>query len=602
MRVSRVVPVLAAGALLVASTSPVRAQEVPAAEGVGTTTGSLTLLGLDAGDLLILDLLSDGGTATTDGTRSAAAQIAALSLDSVLAPQPISVPLLSVESTGDEQTASQDVGLPANPVASGSALPLSLSALVGDDGARSSLTGQLADLDVLGGILSLTGANAGLGSTALVDGAAATRGVQVQDLELLDLESLLAALGIELTDLPLDTLLGLLDQLGLLGQLQPVLDQLGIQLDSLSADAVFDAVDDLLDQVGPLLGQVDTLTGQIAQLTSAQGSLSGTTTQVCTTVLQPVIGLLPGTGTLTQVCTDVPSALSTVEAQITNLQGTLTTVRATLDPLLAQLRALLGGLTGPGGLLDLLGGVSLLSVDGLDVSVLTKATDDLETSVAEITADLGTLQVGELSLPGLDLTGTVEQVTGVLGQVEAAIGQVLGEIAPSLSDLVSVRTLQEQTSVEEGDGRITSTAELTGLVVEVQPILGELQALLAGLGGTGSLGAVLEQAGLPIPASGATEVLQLNGLLAGVTDGLPLLGGLAALDQALTLQVASVRQQSVFGASAMPLAPSGPGTPGQSPAPTLPRTGSSDTIVLALAAAAVLAALGGRQLLRRSAG
>jgi hypothetical protein len=598
MRLSRLVPVVAAGALLVATTSPVRAQEAPPVDGVGTTTGSLTLLGLDAGDLLSLDLLSDAGVANIDdaaGARSAAAQIAAFALDSVLVPQGLSVPLFAVESTGEERSASQDVAVPGNPVASGSALPLSLSALVGDDGARSSLTGQLANLDVLGGILALTGADLGLTSDALVQGSSGTRGLQVQDLELLDLESLLAGLGISLTDLPLDTLLGLLDQLGLLAQLQPVLG-------TVSVDDLVDVVDGLLDQVSPLLAQVDTLTSQIDQLDDAIDDLTGTVEQTCTTVLEPVIGLLPGTGTLVEVCTDVPGAVTTITGEIASLEGTLATVRATLDPLLDQLRDLLEGLTGGGGVLDLLGGTSLLSVGGLDVGVVTKATDDVTTSVAEITADLGRLQVGELALPGLDLTGTVSQVTGVLAQVEAAIGQVLGEIAPSLSDLVSVTTLQEQTSVEEVAGQVISSAELTGLVVQVQPILGELQALLAGLGGTDSLAGLLDAVDLPIPLSGATEMLQVNQLLAPITGGLPLLGGLAALDEALTLQVASVSQQSVFGAVATPTAPGAPGAPGQSPAPTLPRTGSSDALALALAAAAVAVALGGRQLLRRSAG
>src|SRR5690606_37606571 len=51
MRLSRLVPVLAAGALFAASTSPAQAQTDPV-EGVGTTVGALSLLGLDAADLL----------------------------------------------------------------------------------------------------------------------------------------------------------------------------------------------------------------------------------------------------------------------------------------------------------------------------------------------------------------------------------------------------------------------------------------------------------------------------------------------------------------------------------------------------------------------
>jgi len=69
----------------------------------------------------------------------------------------------------------------------------------------------------------------------------------------------------------------------------------------------------------------------------------------------------------------------------------------------------------------------------------------------------------------------------------------------------------------------------------------------------------------------------------------------------LTLEVASLSQRSAFAAGAVPVTPGAPTAPGQ-PAPTLPRTGSSDTLVLGLAMAAAVLALGGRQLLRRNAG
>jgi len=594
MRKSRLVPALAAGAILVAATAPAVAQEAPAVEGVGTTTGSLTLLGLDAGDLVSLDLLSDAGVANIDeaaGARSAAAQIAALALDTAVT-DPLSVPLVAVESTGAAQETTQDVALPANPVVSGSALPLSLSALVGEDGARSALGAALADLDVLGGILGLQGVDLDLGSEALVSDSAASRGVSVQDLAVLDLEALLAGLGIPLTDLPLETLLGLLDGLGLL-------DQLPVDLTDVSVDGVLDLVDGLLDDAIPLAAQVDSLTGQIDQLETAVDELGTAGGQTCTEVLTPLGGLLGGT-TVTVLCTDVTSTVTTLTGQVTTLEGTLTTVRATLQPILDQLRSLL---TGADGVLGLLGGTSLLTVDGLDVEVLTQATDDVATSVADVTATLGSVQVGALpALGALDLGAGVAQVDALLGQVEAAIGGVLGQVAPSLSDLVSVSTLQEDTSVVEEAGKVVATADFTGLVVEVQPILAELEALLAGLGGAGSLGDVLGDLGLPVPASGATEVLALNQSLAGVTGGLPLLGGLAALDQPLSLQVASISQQSAFGAVAVPATPGAPGAPGQTPGPTLPRTGSSDTAVLVLALGAAVVALGGRQLLRRSAG
>lgn len=589
MRLSRIVPALAAGALLVASTSPVHAQSADPVEGVGTTTGSLTLLGIDAGDLLTLDLLSDAGIANTDeaqGARSAAAQIAALAV-SVAGQAPISVPLFSVESTGEPAEAGQDLQLPANPVLSGSALPLSLSALVGDDGARSTLSAGLANLQVLSGILGLQGTDLDLGSGALTGDASATRGVVVDALTVLDLEALLGTLGLSLTDLPLDDLLGLLDGLGLLDQLQPLLAPLGLDPTDLDLDGVLDLVDDVLDEVDGLLGEITTL----------QGTVTSITDQTCTTVLQPVLGLLPNLGgTPVEVCTNVTTVVDTVNTQVTTLQTEVNQLRA-------QLRALLTGTSSLDGVLDLLAGASLLNVSGLDVGVVTKATDDLETSVAEVTASLGSLQVGDLALPALDLTGPLAQVEGVLGQVTGAVNGILGQIGGGqLSDLVDVTTLQQQASTQlVGDHNVAS-AEFTGLLVDIAPVGDLLDGLLASLALTDSVGDLLGDLGVPVgqlPVSGATQVLQLNSLLAPVTGGLPLL---AALEDGLTMQVASISQQSSFAAVA-PAAPGAPGAPGQTPgqpAPTLPRTGSDDALLLALAGAAVLAALGGRHLLRRT--
>jgi len=596
MRMSRLVPAVAAGALVVATTAPAIAQEPPApVTGVGTTTGSLTLVDLDAGELLDLALLSDAGVANIDeaaGARSAAAQIAAFSLTSGLLGIAESVPLLAVESTGEERTAGQDVPLPANPIVTGAALPLSLSALVGEDGARSTLGAALADLDVLGGIASITGVDVDLGSTALTSDAAATRGLAVQDLSLLDLESLLAGLGIPLTDLPLDTLLDLLDGLGLLGALP--LDGLGLDLADLDPADVAGAVEGLLGDLDDLDAGLDELarlrTNLTDDVTDTVCEVGGDVGGVIDDLLGGIGGGTGGTGTVICDATDtVAEQLDTVEAAIDELTDEL-------DALLDQLLDLLQGDT---GVLGLLGGTALLQVDGLDVEVLTSATDTVEGSVAEVTASLGAISVGELPVLGsLDLTAPTEQVQGVLGQVQGAIGGVLGQIAPSLADLVTVSTMQEQTSVVEEAGKVLATAELTGLVVEVEPVLAEIQALLDSLAGVESLGDTLTGLGVTDLPVGALEVDAVNRRLAPVTDGLPLL---AALDQPLTLQVASLRQQSAF-AAATPAAPVAPGTPGQTPAPTLPRTGSSDTLVLGLAMAAAVAALGGRHLLRRNAG
>lgn len=595
MRLSRLVPAIAAGALFVASTSPVQAQSEPEVAGVGTTTGALTLLGLDAGNLISLDLLSDSGSANIDqaaGPTSAAAQIAALALDTA-ATDPISVPLLAVSSTGERQQAAQEVALPANPLVSGSAVPLALDALVDDAGAHSSLAAALADLSVLGGILGLEGTQLDLGNDAASADAAGTRGIDVDALTVLDLEALLEALGIPLADLPLDTLLDLLDGLGLTPQLEALLAPLGIDITDLDTAGIVALVDGLVtevDTVSPQVAEVEALTAELTSLQDLQQSLEAETAGAC--------DLLSIDATLAELCTELDAVTAEIETVTAELDAlpTLAELTALLEDLLAQLEALLGA---P---LDLLSGQPLLSLQGLDVSVLTKATDDVSTSVADVTGTLGTLQVGALpALGGLDLGTTSDQLNGLLTQAEGTIGSILGLIAPDLADLVSVRTLEETTSVTEDSGRVTSSAAFTGLQLDVLPALVDLEALLGSLGAVDSVGAVLGDLGLPVPTSGATEVAELNALLAPVTGADTLLGALAVLEDGLGLQVGTLSQTSTFTAVAAqaPVAPAAPAAPAGSPA--LPRTGSEDGLLLALAGAAVLAALGGRQLVRRSA-
>ncbi len=588
MRVSRLIPVAAAGALLVASIAPAQAQ-TDEVEGVGTTTGALTLLGIDAGSLLSIDVLSDAGLANIDeafGGRSAAAQISALVVESPAAGISEAVPLLSVQSTGESEEAGQAVSPIDNPIISGSILPLSLQALVDELGATSQISAGLADLDVLGGILRLASTDLDLGSDALVGDAHGDRGITLDALTILDLEALLAGLGIPLTDLPLDSLLGLIDSLGLLGQLSDALAPLGLGLEDLSVSGLLGTVDGLLAEADTLLTDVGLLEDLGVELSTDAGA------GVVCEITDPAIDLLGGLlgDDAATVCTDVATSVDDV---IASVETQIDALAASLDDVLVQLQALLEA---P---LDVLQDQALLRLDGLDVTVLTEATDDVATSVAEVTGTLGGLQVGDLTLGALPLSSTTAQLDAVFAQAEGAVGAVLGQISPTLADLVSIRSLEETTSIVEDGEAIVSSADFTGLQVDVLPDIDQLLALLDTLGGVDSVGAQLEGLGLPVPTSGATEILELSSLLAGVpTDGLLTDAGVLALTEGLTVKVASLSQQSTFTPV---VSPATPAAPAPAPQPTLPVTGSNDGLVLLLGAAAVLAALGGRQLLRRSA-
>ena len=556
----RAAAAMGAAAVATAAVAPVAsAQQAPV--GVGTTTGELTVLGIQAGSLLSIQALSDGGLATTaDGLGpAAAAQLDALRITSPALGIDLALPLLEAATNGGSDAAGGDVTPIDNPVLGGSILPSALAALVDDTGARSSVTAGLVDLDLLGGLLRLAGTQLDLGSIAESTAASGTRGVDVDALTVLDLDALLTGLGIPLSSLPLDSLLGLVEGLGLLPELGTTLAGLGLpglDLDDLSVEGI--------------LGVVGDLTGDLGVLVDS-GLLS---TQPVCDVAEPALGLLGGllgqdAGTL---CADVDATVGQLTSQVTALT----------DDLAAALEAPL----------DVLDGAALLSLDGLDVEVLTRATDDVATSLAEVTGTLGTLRVGELSLGALDLGATVGQLEGLIGQVEGTIGSVLSTIDPALADLVRISTLEQATSVVEDAGSVVATAAFTGLRVEVLPNLAELTSLLGGLGGLTTIGDQLTGLGLPLP-TGVTELLDFGTLLSAVpTTGLVTDGIVAALSEGLVFEVASLTQASTFTPAAVP---------GQVPTtPMLPRTGSEGTLVLALGVLAVLGALTGRAALRRT--
>lgn len=551
MRLSRLVPAVAAGALLAATVGP---PAQAATTGVGSTAGNLTVLGLDAGSLLSLDLLADRGDANTNpavGEPKAAAELAALIVESAATGVSQTVPVVSTSSTGEKTSASQAVTPVSNPVVNGSLLPIDLSAAVDSNGAVSNLTGGLADLSVLSGILSVTGTELGLGSTAATDNANGIRGLKVDAVSVLDLEALLAGLGIPLTDLPLDTVLGLVDSLGLLPALADAFETLGLDPilpEDLSVDALLDAVQDA------------------GVLQEAAAAVSDDAADLCTNEIIGTVGGVLGLPTET-TCEDVVAEVTTV---VESIPGIDTLLGDTLD-----------------AVLDILDGAALLSLDGIDVSVVTKATDQVATSAADVTAVLNGLAVGPLAIPSVDLTSTAAQLTGVVTEVEATLGSILGGIDPSLADLIDIGVLEENTSVTQSSGAVIADAAFTALRVDVLPNLAELQALIAGLAQQESIGDLLAGAGFDVPAGPLDE---LTALLDNVpTTGLvPADGGVLPLSEGVGIRVGSLSQRSTFGAVATPA----------NPVPALPNTGSNDSLMLLIGGAALIGAVGARRWVR----
>lgn len=562
MRIARALPAVAAaaaGSLFVTAAVPAGA----AATGVGSSSGALSVLDVDLGSLLTLDVLTDQAAANTNssaGELAASAQVLAAKVTSPAAGLSQEIPLVSVKSTGAKQTQSQAITPIANPVVNGAIAPIDLSALLDTAGAVSGISAGLGELDLLGGVLSATATDIGMTSQALPGQSDALRGVDIDALTVLDLESFLAGLGINLADLPVDTALGLVDALGLLPQLDSALTTLGIDAD----------LADLTD----LESLVDTLGTQI---TTLQGLTTDLNNSLCDTA-DPAVALLAGL--LGQVpadlCADIAAALA----------ANLTTIADLID----QLSAVLGTV------IDLLDGTALLSVQGVEATVLTKALETVDASAATVTASLGGIKVGQLEIPGVDLLATAAQVNSTISQIESALGGVLGTVDPSLANVLDIHVLESTKSITQAAGAVTSQASLTALRVDLNlPDLSGLVSLLNGLGALDSIGDQVLDLGGSLPPA-AQGVLDLNQALAGLaTTGIATPDSVLALSEGGTIRVASVNQSSVFSPRAALPTQSSTGTPANT---SLPRTGGESTTLLMAGAVAALGALVLRRTLR----
>ena len=555
MRLSRLVPVVAAGALVAATVGPASAAE----PGVGTTTAALEAVGLDVGDLLSLSVLTDSGLADTNpaagAVSTAAAQLNALEVASDTLGIDEQVGILSAESTGAEEKASSpETALPDNPVIGGTVLPASLSALVGDDGAVSTIGAGVTDLTVLDGILSLTSTELDLGANALTSQADGARALTLDGLTVLDLEALLAGLGIPLADLSVEQILGLVDSLAMLGDLTTTLEGLGIPIDTGTVDGIV-----------AVLGDLEALPALVTD--------TGTLDTACADdTLDSTLDTLGGLTGDTDVCDDTAATLAGVT---TVLDGAdLDTIQELVDSLLGDaLEAILAALDG----------VSLVGLDLLQVGATTTATDSIDTSVADIAATIEGLRVGSLELPGVDVLGATD---AVLGQVNGELDNVLGVVG--LDGLVTLSLLEEVTSVTEKDGAIVSDAAFTGLGVDVTPDLAVLDGIIGELAGLESIGDQLGDLGLTVEDSPLTVLNETLSAAAGED--------VLALADGVSIRTASLGQNSthVLSATATPAAPAAPA------APQLPNTGSNDTLWLFVAAVAAAGALGIRRLTVRA--
>jgi hypothetical protein len=353
-----------------------------------------------------------------------------------------------------------------------------------------------------------------------------------------------ASRGLQLASLDVLGLDGLLGMLGLdlldlpLGNLLGLLDLAGLGQET-------SPLDDSLSVLGNI-GKLGAILGM------ANNTVLDLSEQLCSP-LDPILDLLN---------------LGCAVIQDT-LNGVLDLVEGLVDQILSLLDPLLGALED----------TSLLSLSGISLEALTDAGRTVAASSADTNASVGGVSVLGIALP-LDVASVLQLVNSTLDTVTNLLG---------VGDLLDLDLFEENSGVNLVDGVVQAVASVTGvgLNLNLDGITGLLDSLL-GLVGVGDL----------LGLQQAAAVNPLDGLLGGLLEALDLtaLDGLGSV----SLSILSVGETSTFGARA--LTPATPTTPGTPTTPTDPgplaRTGGSDTTLVLLGAAAMVAvALGSRRFL-----
>jgi hypothetical protein len=534
-----------------------------ATPGVGTASAATNLLQLDIADILTAKVMGDDARSSIDkavGTPEAAAILKPLSLSSgTVAALNKEIAPTEVRSQGAQKSAdySADLGaLGLTQIVDGSLTPATLAAVVDNLGARGGMVDNLSDLVVGGGLLTVDSVAANLGSAAAGDASTGARTLSVGTITGLNLGALLDGLGLPVDALSLATIEGLVGQLGLLGAGNPV--------------------EDLLTTLG-IPGAVPTDAAGLGTLvTSLQGALTTATSQ-----LGALNTAFPGAA-----CTNLVTLVNPLAATVGLPVGT--TCTAALTALTGNQTAAAGDVGGLlSGLLQMVDGTNLLTIDGIDAGVVSKATDAVDTSVAKVTAAFGDITVANLaSVPGLDAAASAAQVTGVVGSVTDQLDSILGTVSPDLAGLIDLKLLDTSGTgvTKAANGYVHSAANLTALDLGITPP-STLSAIVAGLPAT-NIGDVLT--GIPgfaaLPALPGTASMDSLGSVLSVTTPID------ALVKGARLRIASVNGVSDFLPSAS--AAAAPTTPTSN----LPRTGGSTA---GFAAAGILMAMLGLGLRRR---
>ena len=536
----------ALSALVLCTTTGTAAASSPAR---GSATSALNLLTVQAGGHTI----SIGNIAMVSSTLASAAEasigVTPLSVDGTAYGAQTITPSNSPVTVAAQSTPSAVSAIAAL------ASP-SIAATATKAPSTSAGTTSLGTLKLLGLDVPLNGA-VDLGSSVSgTSGALAQKTVLVEGLALPSVADILAALGLDLSKLPVATVFDLVDGL----------------------DLVNSAVDTAQAALTSAAAQVDAATTQLtsanAALASATAALSSvvatvdTTTYPAASTLTGYLGMVDKTG----VNGSTPG-LSTALSDYTTASGAVAQANALLNTAQALVTSTTTTLFN--ALHAVLDGTPLVSIDTLRVvSKAAASSAKAGGQTAEITGGeidglkvLGTdvldAVTGSSSIDLLGLTGTVT------GQVDAALDTLTGTLSDVLSSVPGLAGLQVPQPTVELLGKTTSTSVANGF--------GQAKATLAGLR--------ITVPGITVP----TAALVPN------AAALPALTGVTQVAGALTsapvqLDLVTLSEQSAFAPAIT--------TVGSPETPTeLPHTG----LPAGLGLAALLSVAGAVVLRRRTA-
>ena len=579
-----------------------------AVSGRGTASSSITLLSVDLGNVQSLKVLTDLGQGTLDPGRlglagqQAFGSLSALDakglLNLALPPEPFKAtapgtsnvpsPLASipVNFPGSVLNLTGGTGpLSVGVLASGTINPVKIEANSAT-GVVSSVVGtSVPNLSVLQGLIGIKDVNiAGVTTNASTSASVGDTGiVGIGSVDVLSLQGLLGGLGLDnLANLPLGTLTGLLDQLGL----SVPTGALGL------GNLTGSGITGLLSNVTGLLSLKNGLLGGVADCNALNTLVNSTVGGL------PDLGGLLGSGGLLGGLlgglnlTGGSGIGGLIGANCTSVGTSSTGILSAVDGLL-QTGGLLGNATSVvDGLLGVLNGAPLVSLQGVSISAFAKAADTLANSSATTSANFGHLLVGGKDLGVLDLNATVAQVTALKDTVLGVLNTVTSTLG--LPNLLDIGILERTSAVKAEGNYNVATSGLDLLRVSINPPT-NLTGLLSGAGGllsgTNAIGGLLSGLNLPVGA------LPLG------TDALAGAFGLTSL---LT-QPTTIKVGSLNAAADYTTAVAGE-TLTQSPADgtlggggTLPRTGGTNGAwFAALAAISLAGAFGITRTLRKS--